>query len=58
MNVLAPDVFCAAFSAQPEKLTIRLLDREVTLIEEKAEALAFLGNLLLVQAQNDRDCCS
>lgn len=53
---LSPDMICAAFSDRPEKLTVRRLEGDTTLIEGSAEALEFLGNLLIAQARFANDC--
>jgi hypothetical protein len=53
---LSPDKICAAFSDTPEKLTVRQLESDTVLIEGSAEALEFLGNLLIAQARFAKDC--
>lgn len=52
----SPDRICAAFADTQEKLTVRHLDSDMVMIEGSAEALEFLGNLLIAQAHFSRDC--
>jgi hypothetical protein len=49
------DEVCASYANRGTKITCQTMDDSI-LIEGNREALEFLGNLLLAQAQ-DLDCC-
>jgi len=50
-----PDAVCERYADRNIKVTCRLLNG-VLLLEGSREALEFLGNLLIAQANFDRDC--
>lgn len=52
---MTTDEICAAYADRGVKVTCRTMDGSV-LLEGNREALEFLGNLLLAQA-NDPNCC-
>jgi len=52
---MTTDEICAAYADRDVKVTCRTMDGSV-LLEGNREALEFLGNLLLAQA-NDVNCC-
>lgn len=49
-----PDWACGAYSGN-KKITIKLID-DMVLVEGEAEAIEFLGKLLLAQANEEKDC--
>jgi hypothetical protein len=49
------DDICDYYADKGIKLTVRLLDNETVLIEGKAEALSFLGKMLLAHAEEKED---
>ena len=51
----SPDDLMGEFAASGAKVTFRMLDGKTALIEGSAEALSFLGRLLLAQAQFAQD---
>lgn len=54
----SPDRVCGYYFDKGTKVTVKMTDdgEDMVLIEGKREALEFLGNLLLAQAQYDKDC--
>ena len=53
---MTPDEVCASYADRKVKITSRTLDDDLVLLEGDREALEFLGNLFLAQA-NDERCC-
>jgi hypothetical protein len=54
----SPDKLCAYCAAKGVRITVRKMkdDKNCVLIEGDAEALAFLGHLLISQAEFQKDC--
>jgi hypothetical protein len=52
----SPDSICGRFAENPQKLTVRMLEEQTVLIEGSAEALEFIGNLIISQARFEKDC--
>jgi hypothetical protein len=52
---MTPDEVCAKYADRNVKITSRVIDDSV-LLEGDGEALEFLGNLLLAQANDRRSC--
>ena len=53
--LMTPDQVCEAHAKKGAEVTIRNLDDDMVLIQGDAEAIRFLGDLLLAQA-NASDC--
>jgi hypothetical protein len=52
---MTPDEVCASYANREVKITSRAMDDSV-LFEGDREALEFLGNLILAQANDERSC--
>ena len=52
----SPDEVCSANADRGVKLTSRLMDEGYLLLEGDSEALKFLGELLIAQANFSPDC--
>jgi hypothetical protein len=52
---MTPDEVCASYADRNVKITSRAKD-DLVLLEGNREALEFLGNLLLAQANDERSC--
>lgn len=52
----SPDQICDEYSKEKVKVTINQLDADYILIEGNADALKFLGKLILAQAHFKGDC--
>jgi hypothetical protein len=52
---MTPDEVCASYADRKVKITSKAMDNLV-LLEGDREALKFLGNLLLAQADDERSC--
>jgi hypothetical protein len=53
---MTPDEVCAKYADRKVKITARAMEDDLVLLEGDQEALAFLGNLLLAQANDERSC--
>jgi len=56
--MISPDKVCGYFADKGIKLTIQKMkeDDNYVLVEGEAEALAFLGHLLIAQSEFQKDC--
>jgi len=52
---MTPDEVCATYADRNVRITSRLID-DLVVFEGDSEALEFLGNLLLAQANDKRSC--
>ena len=52
---MTPDEVCSSYADRNVKVTCRLLD-DFVLLEGERDALEFLGNLLLAQANDEQSC--
>ena len=52
----SPDEICAEYSDRGVKISVKLIESDYILIEGDTASLEFLGNLLLAQANFDKDC--
>ena len=52
---MTPDEVCARYADRKVRITSRAMD-DLVLFEGDREALEFLGNLLLAQANDERSC--
>ena len=55
VKLMTPDEVCVSYADHNVKVTCRLMD-DLVLLEGDREALEFLGNLLLAQANDERSC--
>jgi hypothetical protein len=53
---MTPDEICEKFAAREVKITCRMLEDDLVLLEGTREGLEMLGNLILAQAKFDQDC--
>ena len=53
---VSPDEVCTRQATRPSKVTCRIIDGNAVLLEGSAEALTFLGELLIAQARFKKDC--
>ena len=51
-----PDEVCAEANGQKIRLDIRLLDKDMVVIQGNKRTLEFVGKLLLAQARSKGDC--
>jgi hypothetical protein len=52
----SPDEICDDYSNKGVKLSVRQIEKDYILIEGDTDSLEFLGNLLLAQANFEKDC--
>jgi len=52
---MTPDEVCASYADRKVKITAKAMD-DLVLLEGDREALEFLGNLILAQANDERSC--
>jgi hypothetical protein len=53
---MTPDEVCEDYADRKVKITARAIEDDLVLLEGDREALEFLGNLLLAQANDGRRC--
>jgi hypothetical protein len=52
---VTPDEVCASYADRKVKITSKAMD-DLVVLEGDREALKFLGNLILAQADDERSC--